>query len=79
LTPGIVEINTRNKVYQTRVDYPYGHPRNPANRDDLIKKFIDCASYSVKPIKKENISAAVDMISKLDELEDTRRIAELLG
>lgn len=79
LTPGIVEINTRNKVYQTRVDYPYGHPRNPANRDDLIKKFIDCASYSVKPIKKENISAAVDMISKLEELEDTRRIAELLG
>ena len=79
LIPGIVEINAGNKVYQTRVDYPYGHPKNPANREDLIKKFVDCASYSVKPMKKEDISAVVDMISKLEELEDIRRISELLG
>ncbi|GAI10704.1 unnamed protein product, partial [marine sediment metagenome] len=48
--PGVVTIKTKSgKSYSKRVDFPYGHPKNPMTTDDLLEKFRDCVSYAAKP------------------------------
>ncbi len=78
--PSVVEIKTKGgTAYSKRVDIPYGDPRNPMTIDDIVRKFKDCASYSIKPLAKENIGRTVEMVSRLEELDDVSQIIRLLG
>ena len=80
LRPGIVEIKTKGgKVYTERVDYPYGHPRNPITSDDLIAKFKDCTSYSAKPLSEENLTRVIDMLLNLEKVKDVRELIDLVS
>jgi 2-methylcitrate dehydratase PrpD len=76
LRPGIAEIKTKErKVYTERVDYPYGHPRNPITTEDLITKFKDCTSYSAKPLPEENLTRVIDM----QKVKDARELIDLVS
>lgn len=77
MPPGKIEIKARNEVFSKQVDYPYGHPQNPITRDDLISKFMDCASHSAKPLSKSNREALVKTISELEKIDDIRPMIEL--
>jgi 2-methylcitrate dehydratase PrpD len=80
VSPAIVEIRTNGgKSYSKRVDYPYGHPRNPMSLEDLIEKFKDCVSYSAKPLAKDNINKAIDLLLNLEKVKDVRKIIQLLS
>ena len=80
LKPGIVEIKTKDgSIYTDRVDFPYGHPRNPITTEDLIKKFKDCASYSAKPLSDANIDRVTDLLLNLEQVEDVRSIIQLVS
>jgi 2-methylcitrate dehydratase PrpD len=79
MLPAVVEIKTIDgKVYSRRVDLVYGHPRNPMSWDDLISKFMDCASYAAKPIPKENLDLVVEKIGVLEKVRDMGEIVSLV-
>ena len=78
IPPAIVEIKTKSgEAYSERVDFPYGHPKNPVTIDDLLKKFRDCVSYSAKPIPKEKSDKAIESILNLEEIDDVGQIIQL--
>ena len=80
VSPAIVEIRTKEgKSYSKRVDYPYGHPRNPMSLEDLIDKFKDCVSYSAKPVDEANVNRAIDLLLNLEKVDDVRQIIQLLS
>ncbi|MBI4321444.1 MAG: MmgE/PrpD family protein [Chloroflexi bacterium] len=77
---GVVKIRTRTgAVFSKRVEHPYGHPANPIPMQDLVEKFRDCASYSAKPLPKENIDKAIDLVTNLEEVADARTVIQLLS
>ena len=67
------------KRYSKRVDFSLGNPRNPMTMEDIIKKFKDCASYSAKPLSQQNIERVIEMVGKLEEVDDVSQIISLLG
>jgi 2-methylcitrate dehydratase PrpD len=80
MLPAVVEIKTIDgKIFSKRVDLVYGHPQNPMSWDDLIRKFRDCASYSAKPISGKNIDQVVEMITRLEDVQDVREIVGLVS
>jgi 2-methylcitrate dehydratase PrpD len=76
--PGRVKITTSDGTYTKQVDYAYGDPKNPVTFDDVIKKFYDCASHSIKPMRAENIHKLADWVQKLEEVDDVAEIMKLI-
>ena len=78
--PGEIEIRTKQgKVYQKRLEVPYGHHTNPLGHEDIVKKFRDCALYSVKPPSPENVDRVIELTSRLETLDDVGQVIRLLG
>lgn len=51
--PSTVTINVQNKLYERKIDLPYGEPENPINENDIIKKFHDLnPNISIKNLVK---------------------------
>ncbi|MFC1929825.1 MmgE/PrpD family protein [Chloroflexota bacterium] len=77
---GIVEIRTKKgQTYSRRENVPYGHPKKPLKTEDLVNKFLDCASYSIKPIPDNNIKKVIDLVQNLEDVNNVCQIAELLA
>ncbi len=75
--PAIVEIKTKDgKVYSKRVDYAYGSPQYPI---DVVAKFRDCASLSVRSLSERNIERVIELISRLQEVDDVSEVIQLVG
>ncbi|MFC1905064.1 MmgE/PrpD family protein [Chloroflexota bacterium] len=80
MPPAKVEIRTRDgKVHSHKIDIPYGHPEKPMAAEDLVKKFRDCVSYSVKPVSEGNREKAISMLNKLEEIDDVSQVIQLLS
>ncbi|MBI4329782.1 MAG: MmgE/PrpD family protein [Chloroflexi bacterium] len=78
--PGITEIMTKGgKAFSMRVDVPYGNPEKPIPQEGLLQKFAECASYAIKPLPKKNLKRVVEMIMKLEDLEDMASLVRLLS
>ncbi len=76
----MVEIRTRGgKVFSRKVDQYYGTFENPMSKEDLVSKFNDCVSYSVRPLSKRTIQTVIEMIDNLEELDDVTRLIELVA
>jgi len=76
--PGVVAIKTKGGgSYLKRVDFPYGHPKNPMTTDDLLEKFRDCVSYAARPIPKSNIEKAIKLILNLENVDDVSQVVQL--
>ncbi|MFC1534761.1 MmgE/PrpD family protein [Thermodesulfobacteriota bacterium] len=76
----VVEIETKDgKRYSNGVDVPYGNPKKPIASEDLIAKFKDCVSYSARPLSGDNVEAIIEMMGKLEEVEDVSSIIRMLG
>lgn len=79
LTPVIVEIKTKDgKVYTKRVDFPKGNPNNPVTLEETKENFRRCANYAVKPLKKEKVEEAIEMICNLEEVDEVKNLIPLL-
>ncbi len=80
LTPGRVDIETKQgNTYSMTVEYCYGHPKNPMSRKDFVDKFMDCASYAVRPLTEKNPQRVVEMTERLEQIEDVAEIMPLLA
>jgi 2-methylcitrate dehydratase PrpD len=75
-----VEIKRNDgRQYTKKVQFAYGHPRNPMSKDDLITKFRDCARYSARPLAENRIDKVIDLVNNLENLADVSQVIELLG
>ncbi|MFC2020034.1 MmgE/PrpD family protein [Chloroflexota bacterium] len=80
--PGIVEIRTSDgQVFSKRVeaDSLYGSPKNPMSWDTVINKFKECASYAVKPVPSENLEKVIEMVQRLEEVDNVSSIVQLIS
>ena len=54
-----------------------GSPAHPMSYDDVAAKFLDCAAFAKWPVSKAN--AIVEMVRKLEQIPDMRKLTALLG
>ncbi|MFC1972454.1 MmgE/PrpD family protein [Chloroflexota bacterium] len=70
---GELVVKLRNdKVYSRKVDIAKGSPKNPLNRDELIRKYRDCVHLCLIP---KDIDKSLDLILNLESIRD---IAEVM-
>jgi 2-methylcitrate dehydratase PrpD len=60
-----------------RADFGKGSPANPMSYDEVAAKFLDCATFARFPATKAQ--AIVEMVRKLEDVRDIRRLTELCG
>ena len=77
---GIVEVVLSSGATVTRrVDVPLGHPNRPLSREQLVDKFMDCASHAPLPLSHAALESVVDLIDRLENLDDVAAIPEALS
>jgi len=77
---GILKIRTKSgEDYSERVDDALGSPQRPLTSSDSARKFRDCAAYSVKQLPDEHIDRVINLVGKLEQLDDIAEIIELLS
>jgi 2-methylcitrate dehydratase PrpD len=71
-----VRVTANGGSHSADVAVPLGDPKNPLTWDDLAGKFRDCAG-TVLPA--DRVEAAIGLVSRLDELRDTRALLAAIG
>ncbi|MBW1802385.1 MAG: MmgE/PrpD family protein [Deltaproteobacteria bacterium] len=69
---------TKGDVYQKAVDYPRGAPGNPMNEEEFRACFRDYVSYGPKALPAERVEKIIDLVNRLEEVEDVRALVPLL-
>jgi len=79
IAPNIIELETKDgKRFVKRVDFIKGSPHDPMSLEDCLEKFQDCVAFAAKPIDKGKVSEFVQMAEHLEQVDDVRRMVELL-
>ncbi len=74
----ILRIHLKDgRVISGRADFAKGSPMIPMSFDDEIAKFLDCAAFAKWPAAKAK--AVVEMVRKLEDVPDVRKLTALLG
>jgi 2-methylcitrate dehydratase PrpD len=77
---GKVEVVTKSgKVYSNRIDYPLGSPERPMTFDDCARKFKSCASYPADGLSDGQIERTIDLIGRLEQLDDVGEVMRSLA
>ena len=75
-----VKIRTKDgNEYEKAVTFPKGHSQNPMTDEELADKFRDCAANAAKPIPEQNVEKALDLLLRLEEIDDIRKIVALIS
>jgi 2-methylcitrate dehydratase PrpD len=75
IEPTRVEIATKGGRTLSRiVEHPLGSPERPMSFDDCARKFSDCAGA----LKKDQLDGVIDLVSRLETVEDISAIIGLL-
>jgi 2-methylcitrate dehydratase PrpD len=76
----VVAIKTKDgKQFSKGVDVPYGNAKKPIAKEDLLTKFRDCVTYSLKPPSHDDTERIIEMINNLEEIKDVSKIVRILG
>lgn len=77
---GVIEVKVKNGLlFSERVDFAYGHPKNPISMNDLVTKFRECCKYSANPLSANSIDKVVHLVTHIEEVEDISSILQLLS
>jgi 2-methylcitrate dehydratase PrpD len=79
-TPGegdvTVQVRTRTAVFEETVTYAPGHPKNPLTWERLAEKYRACARQGA--IQEPALSRSLEMLSRIDEIDDVRELIRYL-
>jgi len=64
--------------FEKQVDHAWGSPQNPLSFDDCIEKFLDCAQYSAKSLKVDQLQKVIEMVRNLEKVRDISGLMDLL-
>jgi 2-methylcitrate dehydratase PrpD len=77
--PGGVIIKMRGgEEYREEVAHCLGSPERPMDFSDVTRKFRECAASSLKPLSAASIDKVIDMVGRLDTLDDAATVIRLL-
>jgi 2-methylcitrate dehydratase PrpD len=57
-------------TYSEYIEYCIGSVERPMTLEDIARKFRECAPCAVKPLSKAKIEKVINMVGRLEELED---------
>jgi len=78
--PGRVTITTTDgKQYVEEVENFLGSVLNPMSFDDCAEKFRECAPCALKPLPSATVEKIIDLVRRLDEVDDIGKVTRLLG
>ncbi len=78
--PGRVTIITKDGAeYTEEVEYCLGSPENPMTFDDCARKLRECSPHSIKPLSTGTVDKVIELVGKLEKLEDATEIIKLVG
>jgi 2-methylcitrate dehydratase PrpD len=78
--PGRVKIVMKDGTeYTEEVKHHLGSVERPMTFTDCATKFRDCAASSIKPLNDSTIDMVIDMVGRLESLDDATVIIRLLG
>ena len=76
-SPLKVEIQMKDgKVYSQPSGGPMGG--QSVSKNDYVNKFRDCASFAARPIPEKDIDRIVELVGKLEEVNDVTELIELV-
>jgi 2-methylcitrate dehydratase PrpD len=64
--------------YREEVEYCLGSAELPMSFKDITKKFRECAAFSRKPLPTATVDKVIDMVGRLEKLDDATEIIRLL-
>lgn len=70
----VVTVNTHNRRFSEKVDFPKGQPENPLSTDEIIMKYRDCAKFS--GLSDSQIERIEDLVMGTN---DNQSISDLMG
>jgi 2-methylcitrate dehydratase PrpD len=74
-----IQIKTKSgRLYLKQEKIVYGEPEKPMTKEDIITKFRDCVSFSLKPTPPDNIEKVIAMIDGLEKVDDVTQIIRFL-
>ncbi|MBI3965652.1 MAG: MmgE/PrpD family protein [Chloroflexi bacterium] len=75
----VVEVTTRDGGrYSHRVEQLKGDPRNPMTYSDVADKFRACAAYAARPLASDQVERVVEIVARLERIDDVAELAALL-
>ena len=78
--PGRVKIVMKDGAeYTEEVRQHLGSVERPMTFDHCAAKFRDCAASSIKPLPGATVDRVIDMVGRLEGLDDATEIIRLLG
>ena len=76
---GLVRVKTKQEEFvSTRVEFLYGHPKNPMSSEALVDKFMNCATHSTRKISQNNIKKAAQIILSLEDVNNVNEVMACL-
>ena len=80
LDPGIVDIRLKNgEILHSEVNTPPGSPQSPMSKSELIDKFKDCMTYSLKTLTSSDVDAIIAFIDDLEHQKDLSPLINYIG
>ena len=78
--PGGVTLKMHDgREYTEEVENCLGSAQRPMTFEDVTRKFRECAPSSIKPLSKDKTEKVIDMVGRLEKLDDATEIIRLLG
>lgn len=75
----VMEIETSDgQRFSATKAFPKGNPKNPMSLEDCLEKFRKCARYACRPFPDSQLDEIVEMLSNLEDLQDTRELVRSL-
>ena len=74
----VVKMNDGTE-YDEWIEHCLGSLERPMKLDDCIKKFKECAPLSVNPLSSDTIEKVIDLITRLEQLDDATEIIRMVG
>ena len=79
VTPARVIVEFRDgRRFETRVDYPRGHPKNMMSSEEFASKTKDCARFSVKPMAPDVGEQLTASVENLDAIADISELVAIM-
>jgi 2-methylcitrate dehydratase PrpD len=79
VTPARVIIEFRDgRRFETRVDYPKGHPKNVMRSEEFASKTKDCARFTARPMAPDLAEQLIVAVENLDAMKDISELVEII-
>ena len=79
LTPVSVRIRLHDgREFSRSIDTVYGNPARPMSREAHLNKFRRNFAAALNPLPAENADRLIALLDRLEDLDDARRLGELL-